>query len=323
MASRTDLSGFLRDDTPSLQSLLHAAIQRGELERAWKARGNFQTFGTSATPCVCEAVGEGLTVAGIDNLLNDLERQIIEKVGYDPRGKLRLRIYERGQSATPNVDHTRLLDVKIYDSDDDNPAQLRAALTEERNENHRLREMNVGLVTDLARIVTEQHGQMALMSSSSMKSLAEVATVRAQVGAAGEAGQLHSAVGLLVLFLGLPFMREMFDLPDNVPVSQIVAVAVERFKLAFFGKGENVSTPKQVPQARRMMLENGAHDTDGDTDERLELQDDDDDTDEVAEPGGPPEPEVILTWLRDDPAWGRRVYQTLMGDAALIAQLMG
>lgn len=314
MASRTDLGGFMRDDTPSLRSQLHAAIARGEFDKPWKALGHYQTLGTTSMPRVCEAQGEKLETQGIENLLIDLEEQIIAKVGHDPRGKLRVRIYEQKKSQTPNVDHTRILDVRMYSEEDENPAAVKAALVEERNENYRLRQ----ILADANGRLVQMSEMFATMASSAMKNLSEVGTVRAQVATAGDAGNLNSAVGVLVLMLGLPMLREAFKLPDNVPLSQIVSMMMKRLQQAIHG------TPKQIEAGRpsaRELPELGEPGNVSSADEEADPSDDGSaeglDLSELE----PPAVDQVLVWLKADPAWGGRVYTAITADVPLMLLL--
>lgn len=318
MASRTDLAGFLRDDTPSLGSLLHEAIARGEFEGAWRATGNFQSFGTTSSPNVCKADGGGLEVAGIENLLSNLEAQIVERLGHDPRGKLRVRVYEAGNSMVPNVDLSRLLDVNVYSEEEGDPRQLRAQLVEERNENFRLRAQ----LADLHGHLLAQAQIMGTMASESMKNLAQVGTVRAQITAAGDAGQLNSAVGVLVLMMGLPLLRETFDLPDHMPLSKVVALMVERLKQAVYGVPE--AAPGRIaPPAKQL--------GDGVSAGNLSTEDEPEAPSDEAEPVNgqhhpalsPARPSAaqVLDWFREDPAWGVEIYNGLMADPALLLSL--
>lgn len=302
----------MRDDTPSLYSQLHAAVARGELQGPWKAIGNLQAYGSAGTPMVCEAVGEGMSPGAIDNLVNDLTQQITDKVGLDPRGKLRVKVYEKGSSGTPQVDHTRRIEVKLFEGDEESVAQLRAQLAEERNHSFRLMQA----MFELQRLLVEQAGQSNTLAATAVQATMQIGTVRGQVAAASDAGQLNSAVGVLVLMLGLPLLREAFDLPESMPLSQIVRLATERLKRALLGapgpEGGNVSTPARIPAIE------DAGDPVSESTEDGETEEDETHTSEQA----PPAPSVVLEWARTDPGWGANVYKAIMADSALVAKIM-
>lgn len=318
MATRTDLAGALRDDTESLTAALHSAVSRGEFKGAWKAIAHFTSYGTTASPPVADFTGEGMAVEAIENVIGKLETQIIEKLGSDPRGKLKVRIYEKGCSARPNINFSRSLDFKFSDEEDGNIAQLRAMLVEERNENFRLRNQAHMLLDRVVAISSE----LAVMGGSAVKSLTEISTVRGQVSAASDAGHLNSAVGVIVLMVMLPLLRESFNLPSNMPLTDVVSLMVRRMKETINGK---TSAPKRMddPPPNPLRLKGGEAEPPVETPTGASTETaTTDDSDPFEWPEHPPPPQQVAVWFDNYPDWAADVGRVLTSDPQRMLKLV-
>lgn len=243
MATKTDLAGCLRDTPGCLRDQLLEAVLKGKLNSPWALRAKFKVAGSTTENPVCEINGECLTEEGIPNLLQQVEEAILPKVGPAPRGYLRIFLYQSGRSQIHLVDLHRTLDLIDSDAEEREVQRLRAQLNEERLENRALRAQ----LHDLTNHVVEMSRIMQAGSTSAQVELVKLGTIKAQAGIAEQLGQLHSALGLVVLMVGLPVLRQVFNVRPDASAEEVVAELFLRLKQSWTGiKQEKALTVKEV-----------------------------------------------------------------------------
>jgi hypothetical protein len=249
MATKTDLAGVLRDTPGCLRDQLLDAVLKGKLSGAWALRAKFKVAGSSTENPVAELNGECLTEEGIPNVIKEVEESILPKVGPAPRGYLRIFVYVKGLSQVHVVDLHRTLDLIDSDAEEREVQRLRAQLGEERLENRALRAQ----LHDFANQLVETLRIVQVGSTSAQVELVKLGTIKAQAGIAGELGQLHSALGLVVLMVGLPMMRQVFNVRPDASAEEVVAELFLRLKQSWTGikqgKDNKELTVKEVGEA--------------------------------------------------------------------------
>lgn len=231
MATKTDLAGVLRDTPGCLRDQLLQAVLKGQLNKGWALRAKFKVAGSSTENPVAELNGECLTEEGIPNVIKEVEESILPKVGPAPRGYLRIFVYTKGLSQVHVVDLHRTLDLIDSDAEEREVQRLRAQLGEERLENRSLRAQ----LHDFANQLVETMRIMQVGSTSAQVELVKLGTIKAQAGIAEQLGQLHSALGLVVLMVGLPVLRQVFNVRPDASAEEVVAELFLRLKQSWTG----------------------------------------------------------------------------------------
>lgn len=231
MATKTDLAGVLRDTPGCLRDQLLDAVLKGKLNEAWALRAKFKVAGSSTENPVAEINGECLTEEGIPNVLKEVEESILPKVGPAPRGYLRIFVYKKGMSQVHVVDLHRTLDLIDSDAEEREVQRLRAQLSEERLENRALRAQ----LHDTVNQLVECMRILQVGSTSAQVELVKLGTIKAQAGIAEQLGQLHSALGLVVLMIGLPVLRQVFNVRPDASAEEVVAELFLRLKQSWTG----------------------------------------------------------------------------------------
>ncbi|MCK6525742.1 hypothetical protein L6R49_30435, partial [Myxococcota bacterium] len=265
-----------------LRALLIERCAENALNKPWKLIANFKAKGNSSAPQVASCAGAVLEATGVDGVLNDVYKQLCERIGLQPRGQLRIKVYVVGSSGDPLIDLHRTLD---YSGDEleefGSDAYWRKVAMEERAENFRLREQNNQLMLNAFQATNAAHGLLAQITVEQAKGFSQVATLRAQLGGLSEAGTVTSAAGIFVMLLGLPLLRQAFKIPAGAPLESIGELLAEQLKAAISG----APPPKARPAVRMTPAATAA--------------------DPVQEPEAAP-PAVVLTaeaviaWLRED-----------------------
>lgn len=309
--NRTDLEGALTRDDDSFAHRLHLAVSAGHLKESWELRASLQQRGTSASPVVAKlSQGRGLTSDAIDGLCSAVSSQIVDKLGNNPAGYLRIKCFSKGNSVTPEVDFNRTIDVSLIGEEDTEIQVLRAQLTQERNHGFRKDETIERLTAQLV----NQSGQAHQLTASTVASFTSVASVRAQIGAAGEAGQLHSALGVLLLFAVIPALRDAFNLPDDMPVTELVRLGMQRFKKMVIGDKQRAA-PARPPPASSPPADLNTPAIEA------EPSDDDDATTDDGNVSTRPTTAQIVEWICSDPAWALELVEALKAEPRSAALL--
>lgn len=309
MGNRTDLEGALTRDDDSFAHRLHLAVSAGHLKESWELRATLQQRGTSASPVVAKlSQGRGLTSDAIDGLCSAVSSQIVDKLGNNPAGYLRIKCFSKGNSVTPEVDFNRTIDVSLIGEEDTEIQVLRAQLTQERNHGFRKDETIERLTAQLV----NQSGQAHQLTASTVASFTSVASVRAQIGAAGEAGQLHSALGVLLLFAVIPALRDAFNLPDDMPVTELVRLGMQRFKKMVIGDKQR--TPSAPPPASSPPADPNTPAIEA------EASDDEPTTDDGNVTTRPTTAQIV-EWICSDPDWALDLVAALKADPRSAALL--
>jgi hypothetical protein len=256
----------------------------------------------------------------VDNILESLEKQLHEKLGVSPRGKLRIKFYSQGSSAYPEIDQQRTLEVLAYDPELGDIQALRAQLTAERNENFRLHERLDAAHGRLMEFITGQNTIFAQITQG----YTVLATTRGQVQAGAEAGTLQSVVGAVMLVGLLPLLREAFDVPDDLPLGEVVRLMGMRLRKMILGNAtlrKNQALPGSDPPAA---LETG-------TSEKFEAElydeagEGGDEPKNAPPPPAPtprPSPEQVIAWVKEDPLWGLLMWDQLKSTPGLMARVL-
>lgn len=308
MGNRTDLEGALTRDEESFAHRLHSAVAKGQLKESWELRATLQQRGTSASPVVAKlSQGRGLVPDAIDGICSAVASQIVDKHGNNPAGYLRIKCFTKGNSVTPEVDFNRTIDVSLIGEEDTEIQVLRAQLTVERNHGFRKDET----IERLTAQIVNQSGQAHQLTASTVASFTSVASVRAQIGAAGEAGQLHSALGVLLLFAVIPALRDAFNLPDDMPVTELVRLGMQRFKKMVSGDGTK-RAPAAPPRA------SSPPDLSAPAISQDDAQPTDEEPSAEAEGGNVtttrPTTAEIVEWICSDPMWALELVNALKAD---------
>ena len=208
MSSPTDLQGFLRNDDENLSSRLSTWLDRGDDRRGnitlparivvrWTAPGaasSEQLFELPITARPKEAA----------NLIEEIEKRVVEKLGPAPVGILRVRGNGKGASASPGLDFQCTLVTESTANGTAGEALLR------------------GMVEQFARMTREMHtaGQQdraALMTlvADQAKTIQKLATVRTASSAAADNNSLGSVFGIMVLLMIAPFLKDIVNQADE------------------------------------------------------------------------------------------------------------
>lgn len=297
MSTRTDLDGALRDSDHCLRALLIDKCAENAFTKAWKLIANFKAKGNSSAPQVASVAGATLELTGVDNVLNDVHKQLCERIGLQPRGQLRIKVYIVGESGDPLIDLHRTLE---YSGDDieevGSDAYWRKVALEERSENYRLRDQLNQLMLTAFQGTNAAHGLVAQIAVEQAKGFSQVATLRAQLGGLSEAGTVTSAAGIFVMLLGLPLLRQAFQIPAGAPLESIGELLATKLKEAISGSPAKPAI-RMAPKAEEPST--GASQDQADTPPAITA-------------------EAVIAWLREDTSRIDELLQLAMTDLVLM-----
>lgn len=198
MASKTDLDGFLYNDEGNVAEQLAAWLSGGDQKEPGQPpatpatlRLMYRAQGAQSFETMWEEKLQTLP-ATAEPILSKLRAVIVEKLGTNPTGQLRLRGWGRSQAASPGLDVQRTITLNEEWTD---MALLRAELVEERRKNRELFE----IVKELSM------GSMA-MANAHAGSLAQLATVRAGGAAAADSSGVGGLLGLMGIVMFKPHL---------------------------------------------------------------------------------------------------------------------
>lgn len=297
MSTRTDLDGALREDDHCLRALLLERCAENALQKPWKLIANFKAKGNSSAPQVAACSGAVLDATGVDGVLNDVYKQLCERIGLQPRGQLRIKVYVVGSSGDPLIDLHRTLDYSGDELEEYGSESYWRKIAMERDaENYRLREQNNQLFLTCLQGTNNAHGLVAQIAVEQAKSFSQVATLRAQLGGLSEAGTVTSAAGIFVMLLGLPLLRQAFQIPAGAPLESIGELLATKLKEAISGSPAKPAI-RMAPKAEEPST--GASQDQADTPPAITA-------------------EAVIAWLREDTSRIDELLQLAMADLVLM-----
>lgn len=217
MATRTDLSGFLRYDKINVLSTLRSKLEKIKTEIP-EARfvARWSDDKASGEAQIAEVRVVHPKPAGVDQMVDDLEAEIAAALGPNPAGRLFVLFYEVGHTVDPVLQMRRTLKPTANADDHDYERlkeQLRAAREGEQ--------AAYGLLRDT---ITSQ----GITISNLAQSNAHLAANRAAASAAADAGS-SGIWGLLGLGVGvamLPHIKKRLGLPEHASFDQVIERAL-------------------------------------------------------------------------------------------------
>lgn len=217
MATRTDLSGFLRYDKLNVASVLRSKLEKLKTEipearfvARWndaKASGELQ---------IAEIRVVHPKPAGVDQMVDDLEHEIAAALGPSPDGRLFVLFYEVGKTVDPVLQMRRTLK-PTHNADDHDYERLKEQLRAARED----AQLANGLLRD---VITSQGVTIGNLAQSN----AHLAANRAAASAAADAGS-SGIWGLLGLGVGvamLPHIKKRLGLPEHASLDQVIERAL-------------------------------------------------------------------------------------------------
>lgn len=215
MATPTDLDGFLRSDRDNLQMrvLDWLGQVRGKL---WGCNVKWRAAqGTSWERLNPDVLTGTADPAGTDNLVAKIEDVVNERLGPNPYGTIRVRVYEQGRSAAPGVDMQRtLMPAESGGLGEPNVVLLRALLAEERSRNHHL-----------TSLIAQQTGHTGQLAASLGESLQAAATVRTASTASSDLAGVPTMAALGLLMVFMPSIKVSLGLKEDASMRDVVQAA--------------------------------------------------------------------------------------------------
>lgn len=218
MASKTDLSGFLRYDTKNVASELKAALEKHPTEIA-EARlvCRWSDAKASGEVPVAEVRSVFPKPAGVQNLMDEFEEAISVALGPSPDGKIFVLFYEVGRTNDPLIAMRRTLR-PTTDTEHHDYRRIEAQLQTARDE-----------TKGAYALLRDTVNSLSITVSNLAQSNAHLASNRATASAAADAGGA-GLWGMFALGLGvylLPHVKKRLGLPEHASLDQVIDRAMK------------------------------------------------------------------------------------------------
>ncbi len=219
MASPTTLEGFLRDDEDNFTLRLSNAygehVNKGDrviFTITYRPHGS--ATGERLDP-EGGLVDQAPSMAGIDNIVDRVQRTIVDKLGTSPIGAVRICAYLPGQSAKPLVRMFRSLCPPDADGLVSPNAALVRSLFEQAQAERRM----------LQDLLVQSKAHDANTISQLANALANSATVRTATTGGSDIQGLSTIIGLFAVVVGMPAIKEAMGLEPDATMGQVLTRA--------------------------------------------------------------------------------------------------
>jgi hypothetical protein len=243
----TTLDGFLTDEprclAQKLEDLLRllrrrrgkAAEKAAVLKISWRDRegGSMRKIG--------EIVLSTFAPAAVGNLIDEVRDIVHDKCGQEPEGTLDVRGYQEGQASAPELSHQRVI---RHDPRADAERASMFAVESAQRELADLRAHNRELVGDLR----DTCAMLAAMIQKKDETIEHLATQRSVGTTAADAGSsIMSVVGLGVLVLAWPTLKETFGIPKDATMPESIQLIQARLKHGVKGIQQRPEAAGELP----------------------------------------------------------------------------
>jgi len=213
MSTATDLEGMLRTDDDNLTLRLANWFASEGLTEHVKINVRFRAMGaTAAERLHPEAIVVKPDPKGVDNLVDQIEEIVTDKLGTNPVGTLRVQGFPEGKSQSPPLDMTRTLQADGNGLSEPNLALVRGLHSgAERRIMH--------LESLLAQAFTSQGQTIAQLAQAN----ATLATARTAGSTGNDLGSIGAVIGLVALIVLLPMIKRELGLPPDATISDVLA----------------------------------------------------------------------------------------------------
>lgn len=205
MATRTDIAGLLRNDEHNLRAALTEWFDKGDPhapDKPPKVPAKIRVAYQQTRGSSFETLHE-ITLTAIpstpDNILDEVEKVLLAKLGTEPWGTVRVRGWGQGHSGSPGLDVQRQLGSTDRDESDE-IVRLRSELADLRR---RDRDMHNTMLTTF-------QAQSTLVANLADQ-VVKISTVRSVSSAAADTGSIGSILAFFALFMFKPYITKLLD----------------------------------------------------------------------------------------------------------------
>lgn len=223
----TDLAGYLRDDEDNLTIRLvdwFAGVRTPPLSVnvRWRDAQATSPRRLNDDPIVVDPPDS----RGIPNLIDAIEKLVIDRLGVTPIGTIRVQGYDKGQSAKSGLDFSSIL--LAPDSGgigEPNLALVRGLYSQERQLTHQL----------ISELRQSQHALTATVGALA-QSLANSATIRTASSAASDTTGLGPLLAMGAVIVFAPHIKAAFGLNPDAPLTEVIKAARQGMNAAILDK---------------------------------------------------------------------------------------